>query len=213
MPEEEPVECCVELCDTGGSGTGGDSGGDSGGDTDGSTATCSKPAPFPGTPAAFDCPVHLMPYNCGKKGCDLFDCDDYAYACKMWSDANGYNTCQFEFNWKDAKGKSNGHVINPVEFDYPPGNGVLHKWCLIEPQNNSSYGCWIQGAGDPVIPNNVFDALCTHWNAAPGTCSRGTLWCTGKLCKNAGEACFTTIPSVCEEFKNKTGICVDTWKK
>lgn len=153
-----------------------------------------------------------MPYNCGKKGCNLFDCDDYAYACKMWSDAHGYKACQFEFHWKDAKGKSHGHVVNPIEFTNPAGDGQ-HKWCLIDAQDNSSYACWTQGAGDPVIPDSAFNALCAYYKAAPGTCTRGPLWCDGKLCANAGEACFTTIKSVCDEFKKKTGICVDTWKK
>ena len=174
-------------------------------------AQCAAPEsskPFPsGDPSDFICPVaEMADYYILPDHCYHFDCDDFAFACKMWSDANGYNTCQLSYKWKEG-GKWKGHAINIVEFAYPDSD-VLQKYCLIEPQSNNSYGCWIQQAGKPKPSASAMDKACrggTH-------CTIKKIWCDPAHSPSAGERCFTSSKNACNRFENVTGISTTTWK-
>ena len=137
---EEPEECCLEVC-------------------------AEAVGPAPGGPTTFNCPVAGMPYNCGCDGTDLFDCDDFAHACEEWGRNQGYNICTYVYFWENPNGTQSGHAINIVEFEYP---GPNVRYCLIEPQSNTSYGCWVQEPGEPEPPSWVRDAACAAFG---GTCT------------------------------------------
>ena len=214
----ELVTCCLTPCcedggeDSGTTGGFGDGNAVGAGTTGGDPETCAPPPkkpppPEPGDEPDFDCPVDEMPYNCNQPGCDLFDCDDYAYACMRWAEANGYNACQVTVTGDDSNGDGVGHAVVAVEFesDNPP----LELWCLIEPQTNYNYGCWYQPDGDPAPPQDVIDDVCDVIDAEEGTCDPPGVTCGDEQVPIAGEACFTTLPEVCEMFQATTGLCSD----
>ena len=183
--DEPPEECCVPAC-------------------------AAQVGPVQGEPANFTCPVAGMEYNCGLAGTDLFDCDDFAYACEMWGRNNGYNICQFYMSYTKPDGTTGAHQINIVEFEYAtPG---LQKYCFIEPQNNNSYACWIQAEGDPTPPGWAKTQACEAMGGAGTTCNSTDVQCDGVPNPNAGEVCFNTLPAVCSMFRNETGLCPYTFE-
>lgn len=178
IPEEEE-KCCLEVC-------------------------AEAVSPVPGGPSGFNCPVAGMPYNCGCDGTDLFDCDDFAHACEEWGRNQGYNICTYVYFWENPDGSQSGHAINIVEFDYP---GPLTQFCLIEPQSNTSYGCWVQEPGDPDPPSWVRDAACAAFG---GTCTDFEISCDEG--HQGDEVCFNTLPAVCSRFRMETGLCPTTFE-
>lgn len=183
--DEPPEECCLPDCSA-------------------------EVGPATGDPSTFNCPVSGMEYNCEQPGTDLFDCDDFAYACEMWGRNNGINICQFYFSYTEADGTSDAHQINIVEFEYStPG---LQKYCLIEPQNNNSYACWIQAEGDPNPPGWATADACEAMGGAGATCNSTDVQCDAAPTPNAGEVCFNTLPAVCSRFRNETGLCPYTFE-
>lgn len=184
--DEPPEECCVPAC-------------------------ASEVGPVSGDPTNFNCPVAGMEYNCGLPGTDLFDCDDFAYACEMWGRNNGYNICQYYMSYTKPDGSTAAHQINIVEFEYStPG---MQKYCLIEPQSNSSYACWIQPeGGDPSPPGWARTQACEAMGGAGTTCNSHDVQCDAAPTPNAGEVCFNTLPAVCSMFRNETGLCPYTFE-
>jgi len=179
---EDDVECCIELC-------------------------AQAPAGIP-PGGSFDCPVEQMPYNCGCAGTDLFDCDDYAYACENWAAAQGIVACSYGFYFELPDGTTGGHAINIYEEDYPGPNA---KYCFYEPQpGGGTITCWIQEEGDPDPPDWAQDIVCAQWG---GECTGSpTISCDGDHLPGSGEACFTTNAQVCDRFQAETGICPETWE-
>lgn len=164
--------------------------------------------PHPGDPDGFLCPIQAMVY------CDSFDCDDFAYACKKWSDAQGVNACQLTYRFRDDDGWGwSSHAINIVEFETDlPGR---QKWCLIEPQSNNSYCCWDQPAGEePEPPQACLNQACGPflWEGSEHSCYVGEdncqileVWCDNTHSCTAGEPCFTTDQETCQLFDELTG--------
>lgn len=182
---ESPASCCIQTCATG------------------------APRAFPGDPSTFDCPVEGMEYNCGCDGTDLFDCDDFAYACENWGRNQGYNICTYAFSWTEPDGDTPAHAINIVEFTHPYDPG-LAKYCFLEPQDNSTYVCWIQPDGEPNPPSWAKNQLCA---ASGGTCNSDDVACEGEHHPWAGEVCFNTLPAVCSRFRSETGLCPYTFNE
>ena len=196
---DEGEVCCVERCCT---------------DPWGYPATCSAQdiEPFPSIdPSAFNCPVHTVPYTPCAQGDPNFDCDDFAYACKMWGDVNGIHVCQITATGTyAADGKPFSHAFNIVEFDYP--STVNTKYCFIEPQSNNVPACWIQPVGEPDPPSFAIAAAETYYGLSAGTLTVKNIWCEALHSTTAGEACFTTDPAMCQLFENHSGLCADTFE-
>lgn len=51
------------------------------------------------------------------------------------------------------------HQINIVQMDFSACSKIINRFCAIEPQSGSSYGCWTQAAGSPSPPQWIINIL------------------------------------------------------
>lgn len=198
-PGDDEEVCCVQRCCE---------------DPWGYPTTCNEQPiePWPSSdPSGFNCPVHQVPYTPCAQGDPNFDCDDFAYACKMWGDVNGIHVCQITATGThSADGTGFNHAFNIVEFDYP--STVNTKYCFIEPQSNNVPACWIQPVGEPDPPSFAIAAAESYYGLVVGSFDLTSIWCEPLHSTGAGEACFTTDPAMCQLFEDHSGLCADTFE-
>lgn len=179
-------------------------------------------------------PIHKCTYNPNTdKGNAHFDCDDAAYAYKLWWDKN--HSILNQSIWQTIlqgydlnKNQTVQHVMNIIQVHQ--GNVKAKRYCWIEPQYNTEVSCWLQLKGYvPKIPAIALKEYISQqnklgllnwkeesiqqvwsWNTA--------IWVQDAYQKHVNahpdeeSSDFTRNPASVKMFEEKTGLDVNTMK-
>jgi len=170
-------------------------------------------------------PVASCKYQAYGDGDEHFDCDDFAYAYKLWWEKNYPEHSKYV--WTVRVGMTHktgglmnmweGHLLNIVEVDHP--NSHLHRFSMVEPQDNTEIAVWLQEGETPVVSQRVLQLLQEKTPSAKDVDPESmrashiyndVAWCTEYF---TFEKDFLKYPKSCAMFKDCTDLDPLTMKR